>query len=354
MTALRWLKANLFDGAINSVATLIALYLLGRGFVAVLDWAIVDAVWSSPDGRSCRVAGDGIGACWAFIGAWYRFILFGRYPYAEQWRAGLVVAIFVALLLASCDRRLWQRGTVFLLLWVAGLAVNLVLMGGGVPGLPRVETELWSGLPLTLFLAVFGLAGAFPLALLLALGRRSALPAIRAISVGYIEIVRGVPLITVLFMASVMLPLFLPEGMNLDKLLRAEAGLILFYAAYLAEVVRGGLQAIPVGQYEAADALGLSYARKMGLVILPQALALSIPPLVNTFIAAFKDTTLVTIIGLFDLLATAANAITDPNWRGFYGEAYFFVATIYFAFCCFMSLYSRRLERVLRLPGPAR
>jgi general L-amino acid transport system permease protein len=171
------------------------------------------------------------------------------------------------------------------------------------------------------------------------------MPAVRALSVAYIELIRGVPLITVLFMASVMLPLFLPEGTTIDKLLRAQVGFILFYAAYLAEVVRGGLQAIPQGQGEAADALGLSYWRKMGFIILPQALKIAIPPLVNIFIAGFKDTTLVTIIGLFDLISTASNAITDPNWRGFYVEAYVFIAAIYFVFCFFMSRYSQSLER---------
>jgi general L-amino acid transport system permease protein len=276
---------------------------------------------------------------------WYRFILFGRYPYAEQWRPLLVIMLFVALLLASCDRRLF--GWRIALAWAAGLAVNLWLMLGGVAGLDTVPTELWSGLALTLILAVVGLALAFPLAIVLALGRRSAMPAVRAVSVAYIELIRGVPLITVLFMASVMLPLFLPEGTTIDKLLRAQVGFILFYAAYLAEVVRGGLQAIPRGQEEAADALGLGYWRKMRLIILPQALKIAIPPLVNVFIAGFKDTTLVTIIGLFDLLATAANAITDPNWRGFYVEAYTFVAAIYFVFCFFMSRYSQSLEKSL-------
>ena len=202
-------------------------------------------------------------------------------------------------------------------------------------------------MPLTLILAIVGLALAFPLAIVLALGRRSHMPAVRGVCVAYIELVRGVPLITVLFMASVMLPLFLPEGTTIDKLLRAQAGFVLFYAAYLAEVVRGGLQAIPKGQEEAADALGLGYWRKMRLVILPQALKIAIPPLVNIFIAGFKDTTLVTIIGLFDLISTASNAITDPNWRGFYVEAYGFIALLYFVFCFFMSRYSQALERSL-------
>jgi general L-amino acid transport system permease protein len=196
-----------------------------------------------------------------------------------------------------------------------------------------------------LILASVGMALAFPLAVLLALGRRSELPAVRAICVAYIELIRGVPLITVLFMASVMLPLFLPTGLTIDKLLRAQVAFILFSAAYLAEVVRGGLQAIPKGQFEAADALGLSYWQRTRLIVLPQALAMVIPPLVNTFIGAFKDTSLVIVIGLFDLLGAANAALTDANWRGFFAETYVFVAAIYFTFCFLMSRYSRMLER---------
>ena len=343
--AIVWLRTNLFSSVGNTLLTLVIAYLILRALIGVFEWGVIHAVWHAPDGRACVAASGGAGACWAFIGVWYRFILFGRYPFAEQWRPLLVVMIFVALLLASCDRRMW--GARIAVLWAAGLAANFVLLLGGIAGLTYVPTELWGGLPLTLVLAIVGLAAAFPLAIVLALGRRSSMPAVRALSVAYIELIRGVPLITVLFMASVMLPLFLPEGTTIDKLLRAQVGFILFYAAYLAEVVRGGLQAIPKGQEEAADALGLGYWRKMRLIILPQALKIAIPPLVNIFIAGFKDTTLVTIIGLFDLMATASNAITDPAWRGFYVEAYVFIAAIYFVFCFFMSRYSQSLERSL-------
>ena len=230
-------------------------------------WAFIDAVWSAPNGRACRnPGGEEIGACWAFIGEKLRFILFGRYPYDEQWRPLVVVLIFVAMIAASCDRRLWGR--MLLLIWLVGLVAVGVLMWGGIFGLPYVETLLWSGLPLTLILAVIGMAMGFPLGVALALGRRSELPAVRAICVAYIELVRGVPLITVLFMASVMLPLFLPTGMTIDKLLRAQVAFILFSAAYLAEIVRGGLQAIPKGQIEAADSLGLGYWRRTRLIVL--------------------------------------------------------------------------------------
>lgn len=347
MRAAAWARRNLFNGVWSSLATVLALYLIARAAWALGAWGIADAAWSAPDGRTCRLLTADHGACWAFIGQWYRFIVFGRYPYAEQWRPLLVILLFVALLLASCDRRLWRRGSLLAAIWIAGLALGFVLMHGGVAGLAVVATDRWNGLPLTLALAVLGLAAAFPLAIFLALARRSSLPVIRALSVAYIELIRGVPLITVLFMASAMLPLFLPAELTINAVLRVQAGLILFYAAYLAEVIRGGLQAIPRGQYEAADALGLGYWQAMRTVILPQALAIAIPPLVNTFIAAFKDTTLVTIVGLFDLLTTANNAISDPQWQGFYIEAYAFVGAIYFAFCFFMSRYSRSLERSL-------
>ena len=217
-------------------------------------------------------------------------------------------------------------------------------MWGGVFGLADVENERWGGLILTLLLTTFGLAAAFPLAIALALGRRSGLPAIRALCVAYVELIRGVPLISVLFMASVMLPLFLPAGLSIDKLLRAQIALVLFAAAYLAEVVRGGLQAIPKEQYEAADALGLSYFSAMRSVILPQALRIAVPPLVSTCIGFFKDTSLVLIIGLFDLLSTIKLSLTEPAWSGFGVEAYLFAALVYFLFCGAMSLYSRGWE----------
>lgn len=334
-----WLRANLFNSIPNAVLTLAALYLLAVTIPPVIRWAFFDAIWHADSGRACR----GAGACWAFIGEKLRFILFGRFPYEEDWRPLLVVVIFVGLILASCDRKLWGRRLA--VLWVAGLTLVGVLMSGGILGLTEVETSLWNGLPLTLVLAVVGVAFAFPLAILLALGRRSRLPAVRAICVGYIELVRGVPLITVLFMASVMLPLFLPSGMTIDKLLRAQLAFILFAAAYLAEIVRGGLQAIPRGQYEAADSLGLGYWQRTRLIVLPQALAMVIPPLVNNFIGAFKNTSLVLIIGLFDLLGTANAALTDASWRGFYLEAYVFIAVVYWTFCFFMSRYSQMLER---------
>jgi general L-amino acid transport system permease protein len=243
-------------------------------------------------------------------------------------------------------RRFWRKELV--LIWIATLLTIGVLMWGGILGLTEVPEDYWGGLPITLILATFGLAFAFPLAVLVALGRRSTkLPAVKMLCVVYVELIRGVPLISVLFMASVMFPLFMPAGVNIDKLLRAQIAFILFAGAYLAEVVRGGLQALPKGQAEAADALGLPYWKKTGLIILPQALRLVIPPLVNTFIGFFKDTSLVLIIGLFDLLTMGKVALSDPPWQSFSTEIYVALAIVYIMFCFAMSKYSRGRERDL-------
>jgi len=335
----RWARANLFNSWFNALLTIAIVLVLVRIVPSVFDWSVVRASVDAPNIAACHERG---GACWAFIVDWYRFILFGRFPYDQQWRPGAVIVIFVALLLASCDRRLMGRWLAAL--WVIGLALVAVLMWGGILGMPYVETDLWNGLPLTLILAVGAIALSFPLALLLALGRRSSMPAVRGLCVLYIEIVRGMPFIVWLFMGVVMVPLFLPPNVFISKLWRLEIVFILFIAAYVAEVVRGGLQAIPRGQFEAAASLGLGYWRQMRLVVLPQALAISIPPLVGTFIGAFKDTALVTTVGFFDLLQDASTGMNDPTWRGAYVEAYAFVALIYFVFCYFMSRYSRYIE----------
>ncbi|TCZ54270.1 amino acid ABC transporter permease [Roseicella aquatilis] len=343
---LAWLRTNLFSSWLNSAVTLLIAYLVVRWTIGFVEWGIVNAVWSVPDNQTqaCRDL-KGIGACWAVITEKHRFILFGTYPYEEHWRPALCVLLFVGLYTVSAMRRFWRKELA--LVWVATLTAIGVLMWGGILGLPYVPQERWGGLVITLILATFGLALAFPLAVLVALGRRSRLPAIKALCVLYVELIRGVPLISLLFMASVMFPLFLPEGMNIDKLLRAQIAIILFAGAYLAEVVRGGLQALPKGQYEAAEALGLSYWQKTGFIILPQALRLVIPPLVNTFIGFFKDTSLVLIIGIFDLLTAGKTAIIEPAWQGFGVEVYLTVGAIYFVFCFAMSKYSQSLEAEL-------
>ena len=347
-TPIAWMRLNLFSGWLSTAVTLALGYLLLRWAWGFFDWAVLRAVWTvpqtsaGPDPTACRRL-QGAGACWAVIGDKYRFILFGPYPFAEQWRPLLCIVLFVGLYVASAWHRLWRRELLYL--WAATLILIGVLMWGGVLGLGYVSQDQWGGLPITLILSTFGLALAFPLSVMVALGRRSRdLPAVRLLCIVYVELIRGVPLISLLFMASVMFPLFMPEGMNPDKLLRAQVAIILFAAAYLAEVVRGGLQALPKGQAEAADALGLSYWTKTLRITLPQALRMVIPPLVNTFIGFFKDTSLVLIIGIYDLLTSGKVAMADTHWVGFSTEIYLVLAAIYFAFCYAMSRYSRGLE----------
>jgi general L-amino acid transport system permease protein len=338
-----WLRANLFASITSSIMSLLLLFVLGKALFSLVQWGITNAVWIIHGDQTgpCRAI-RGIGACWAVIPEKYRFILFGTYPFNEQWRPALATLIFIALFYLSTRRSMW--GQKLIIGWAAALVLIGVLMWGGILGLFYVSQDRWGGLPVTLILATFGLAFGFPLGIIVALGRRSKLPAIRSLCVLYVELIRGVPLISLLFMASVMFPLFMPDGVNIDKLLRAQIAFVLYAGAYLAEVIRGGLQAVPRGQYDAADALGLSYWKKNVLIILPQAIRHVIPPLVNTFIAFFKDTSLVLIIGIFDLLTTAKTSIIDPAWQSFSVEVYIFVSLIYFAFCFAMSRYSRQLE----------
>lgn len=336
-----WIKENLFNGVLNSVLTLAILILLGRVIPPLFRWAFIDSAWLT-SGQACRQAA---GACWSIISTNYRFILFGFYPYEEQWRPLSAMLILFGLLLYSRDRKHWKKSLAYA--WIAGLSVMGLLMAGGFFGLKPVESTQWGGLPLTLLLAIFGLTAAYPLGVILALGRRSRMPAVKVLCIVYIELIRGVPLISLLFMSSVILPLFLPEGVTFNKILRAQVAIILFTAAYIAEVVRGGLQGMSRGQYEAADSLGLNYYLTMRLVILPQALKIVIPPTVSILISAFKDTSLVVIIALFDLLKTTQTVLSKPEWMGFSREAYVFVAVLYFLGCFSMSNYSRNLEREL-------
>ena len=337
-----WVRDSLFSSPLNTVLTLIVAWLLLMLVPALIDWLFIKVDWSATNAKECRASG---GACWAFIFEKHRLILFGIYPYDEQWRPLLAMVVLVGVIIVSAMRRFWRPLLIWI--WLVGLAIVAVLMWGGVLGLEYVENARWGGLPLTLILATFGIALAFPLGLVLALGRRSDMPAVRALCIAYIELIRGVPLISLLFMSSVMLPLFLPEGFSIDKLLRAQIAIIVFASAYVAETIRGGLQAIPKGQYEGADSLGLSYWETMRKIILPQALRVVIPPLVSIFIALFKDTSLVVIIGIFDLMQAAQAAVSDAAWRGFSAESYLFIAVIYFVFCFSISQYSQALERQL-------
>ncbi|GAC1327532.1 MAG: amino acid ABC transporter permease [Beijerinckiaceae bacterium] len=344
--SIAWLRSNLFSSWWSALVTLLLAFVLIKAIVGIVEWGVINAVWWVPNNQSqaCRAL-RGSGACWAVVTEKHRFILFGTYPFDQQWRPALAIAIFVSLFVVSGMRRFWRKELI--LIWLGALSCIGVLMWGGLFGLSFVQQERWGGLAVTLILATFGLAFGFPLGVVVALGRISDLPAIRMVCSIYVELIRGVPLVSLLFMASVMLPLFLPDGVSIDKLLRAQIAITLFAGAYIAEVIRGGLQALPKGQYEAADALGLCYWKKTGLVVVPQALRLVIPPLVNTFIGFFKDTSLVLIIGIFDLLTAAKTAIVEPAWQGFGLEVFIAVALIYFVFCFAMSRYSQNLERDL-------
>jgi general L-amino acid transport system permease protein len=395
---LGWIRKNLFSSWLNGLTTIVLIAAIGWVLSWFLEWAVFTANFTASAGAECR----GQGACWALIREKYRYIFFGSFPYEQHWRPLFAVIAMLAMLILSADRRMWNWR--LLVIWGIGSFVTFLLMFGqihiplslvlfvalvvgaggmslrksiGSPGemnayravaaiglvglvlrivgvlpawslaiapLPYVETGLWGGIPVTIILATYGLAFAFPYGILLALGRRSNLPLIKGLCVGFIELIRGVPLISLLIMASVMLPLFLPSGVTFDKFLRAQVAVILFAGAYIAEIVRGGLQSLPKGQFEAADAMGLNYVQKTGLIILPQALRVVIPPLINTFIGFFKDTSLVLIIGIFDFLNTANQALVDPNWAGFPGEVYLFAAFVYFIFCFSMSRYSKYLE----------
>jgi general L-amino acid transport system permease protein len=396
--AMGWIRKNLFSSWGNGITTVVLIVAVAWFLSGFLNWALFTAVFTAPNGQACR----GHGACWALIHEKYRFIFFGSFPYAQHWRPLLAIAAMLAMLISSADRRMWNMRLVWI--WAGGSFVTFLLMFGvlsfpislflviaavaggmglatrhvvaepvelnawraltaiGIVGLvlriagvmpawsltiaafDYVETGLWGGLPVTMILATYGLLFAFPYGVLLALGRRSKLPLIKGLCVGFIELIRGVPLISLLIMASVMLPLFLPQGTTIDKFLRALVAVSLFAGAYIAEIIRGGLQSLPKGQFEAADAMALSYPQKTILIILPQALRVVIPPLINTFIGFFKDTSLVLIIGIFDFLNTANQSLVDPNWAGFPAEVYIFAAFVYFCFCFSMSRYSKYLE----------
>lgn len=345
----------------NSIITLLCLAALFLGLRPLLGWAFIEATWSG-NGAACQAHPGG--ACWAFIATKLRFITFGFYPPEDQWRPAAMMGLCLGMIAVSAMPIFWRRGLLYA--WGAVFVAMFVLMYGmpsittpafrilgfdvpafTTPGLTIHGTRQWGGLPLTIMLSTIGLVGAFPVGILLALGRRSELPIVRVLSVAYIELIRGVPLVTVLFMSSILFPLLLPEGATVDKLLRAQVALIMFAAAYIAEIVRGGLQAMPRGQFEAAKALGLSYSLTMRKIILPQALKIVIPALVNTAIGFFKDTTLVIIIGLFDFLNAIKAALTDPGWLGFHIEGYVFAAAVYFCFCFTISRYSLWLEKKL-------
>ncbi len=342
-----WMRTHLFGSIADAALTALGVLLIAWLAWQVIDFALLRAVWVAKDGETCRA--EGVGACWPYVQAYWKQFVYGRYPEAERWRPTLVFILFAATLIPLAIPKLpYKRLNAFAFL--VGLPiVAFVLLTGRWFGMVPVETTLWGGLLVTLIVSITGIVCSLPLGILLALGRRSELPIIKMICIVTIEFWRGVPLITVLFMASNMLPLFMPEGIEVDKLLRALIGVAIFTSAYLAETIRGGLQAIPKGQYEGAMALGLGYWQMMGLIVMPQALKMVIPGIVNSFISLFKDTTLVLIVSIFDLLGMIQASLADPVWISpVTGKTGYLVAAMTFWIFCFgMSRYSQWLERRL-------
>ena len=334
----RWRKAW-FGTPFNAALTTLIGALLLWTLPPMVRWGVIDAVWIDPDPESCRQA---TGACWNFVWAKLGQLLFGIYPYDERWRPGWACALILALLAWSVRPASWRPALAWT--WLAALTAVFWLMGGNL-GLVAVPTSLWGGLPVTLILTVMAIGLGFPLGVLLALGRRSELPALRMVCVVFIEAVRGLPLLSILFVASIMLPLFLPEALLPDKFTRALVALTLFASAYFAEVVRGGLQSIPKGQFEAADSLGLPFWKTQRLVILPQAIRVVIPALANTVIVMIKNTSLVLVVGLFDIISSGKAALADPAWPSPASETYLFIGAVFFVISFGFARFADFLER---------
>ncbi len=352
--AMGWLRQNLLSTPFNIGLTIIIALLFAWIIPDLVKFLLIDAVWSGADRDACRelVQNRDIGACWPFVFERWPYFVYGSYPLSERWR----VDVFFVMLAIGVVWLLWLRaprrdlGAIYFFV-VVPITAFILLTGWRAIGLEPVDTVLWGGILVTIVVAWVGIVVSLPLGILLALGRRSHMPAVRLFSITFIEFVRGVPLVTVLFMASVMLPLFVPEQYSPDKLLRALVGIALFASAYMAEVVRAGLQAIPKGQFEGAMAVGLSYSQMMRLIVLPQALKITIPNIVNTYIGLFKDTTLVFIVGIFDFLHTVEVSRIDPKWASPVTSTtgYAVAAIFYLVFCYAMSRYARATEARLAL-----
>jgi|TARA_B110000259_G_scaffold71361_1_gene84042 general L-amino acid transport system permease protein len=350
-----WSKKNLFSSWLNALITILSIYFIYEVSVFFLNWAVFKADFITNfkgevilDRTFCskNIEPGSYGACWAIIHVRFHQFMYGFYPVEEVWRVNLVFAMLPVALASIFFNNIPYRKYLLYFTFIFPFIAFYLLYGG--PNLTVIGTNKWGGLLVTLFLGVSGIALAFPISILLALGRRSQMPVISLICVVFIEFIRGVPLITLLFTANVMLPLFLPEGVSPDNLLRALVAVTLFQSAYMAEAIRGGLQAIPKGQLEAARSMGLTYWQSTIKIVLPQALRISIPPIVNTSIGLFKDTSLVLIVGLFDLLGIGRAALSDMSWTKLYNEVYVFVSLVFFIFCFAMSRYSLYLEKKLK------
>ena len=347
--AIGWIRKNLFSSTSNIVITVLTIYLLYVIIPPMLNWLFLNAVFVADSRDDCRAiaaaAGHDLGACWAFIGKRFEIFVYGFYPVEQRWRVNLSFIVMVAALIPVLFDNVPNRKHALWFSLAAPVIIGWLLIGG--MGLTPVSTDKFGGFMLTLVIGVTGIVGSLPLGIALALGRQSNMPALRMVCVAFIEFIRGVPLITLLFVASTMLNYFLPPGTTFDLLLRVLIMVTLFSAAYLAEVIRGGLQAIPKGQIEAADSMGLKYWQSMRLIILPQALKISIPGIVNSFIGLYKDSTLVIIIGLFDPLGMGRASLADTKWQGLSTEIYVFVAIFFFVSCFAMARYSLFLEKKL-------
>ena len=346
---LGWLRENLLSTPLNIALTILIVLLFAWIIPELVKFLLIDAVWTGNDRDACleSVQHRAIGACWPFVWERLPYFIYGSYPIPQRWR----VDVFFVLLAVGIVWMLWlnaprrELGAIYFFV-IMPVSSFILLTGWSAIGLQPVDTVLWGGVLVTIVVASVGIVFSLPVGILLALGRRSQMPAVRTLSIIFIEFVRGVPLVTVLFMAGVMLPLFVPESLSPDKLVRALVGIAMFASAYMAEVVRAGLQAIPKGQYEGAMAVGLRYWQMMRLIILPQALKVTIPNIVNTYIGLFKDTTLVFIVGIFDLLRTIEVARIDPKWATPVTSTtgYAVAAVFYLIFCYGMSLYARAME----------
>jgi general L-amino acid transport system permease protein len=348
-----WMRHNLFATWFDATLTILAIILIYLIVPPFVNWAFLDATWTVPPDVTTGTRGAqfsdcsaNAGACWIFIQARLPQFFYGFYPEPERWRVNIVLIMLAVSIYGLLSERVKNKKLVGWFFFAVFPIVSFWLLLGGL-GLSVVPTRLWGGFMLTVIISSVGIVFSLPLGILLALGRRSRLPVVHMLCVFFIEFARGVPLISILFMANVLLPLFLPQGVNLDILLRILLGVTLFAAAYMAEVVRGGLQALPKGQYEGAMALGLGYWQLTRFIIMPQALRIAIPGIVNNFISLTQDTTLVAIVGLYDFLNIVRAGSRDSKWIGTEMEGYVFCAVVYFACCFAMSRYSMYLERKL-------
>ena len=348
VSAVKWCRVNLFATWYSSLATLFLLYLFLPILWNLMQWAVVMAQWQGQTRQACSSRD---GACWVFVIVHIKLFIYGMYPSAQLWRVNTVYGLFLAQLVCLMWPDFPGKKALGVVILTVFPVICFVLLHGGMLGLTLVETDLWSGLLLSLIIAFLTIEFSLPMGLLLALGRRSGMPIVKACSVIYIELFRAVPLITILFMSSVMFPIFLHESYHIDKLLRAIIGIILFMSSYMAEAIRGGLQAVPKDQYDAANSLGFSYYQQQRLIILPQALKIAIPALINTSVAIIKDTSLVLIIGLYDLLGIVKSALSNSSWLGFSIEGYVFAGFVFWMMCFSLSRYSQYIERKYRIPG---